>query len=216
MIKLENIVKKYNGEKVLKGISFEIADGEFISIMGRSGSGKSTLLNILGGFMLPDEGSVTWDGEDIYSFTDEKTSYMRSNKVGFVFQSFKLISTLSARDNIMLTASLSKTDKGVIQKNFDAYTKRLNLDGILDKYPDELSGGQCQRVAICRALCFAPSILILDEPTGALDSENEKLVMELMRELNEKDKLTIVQVTHSQKVAEYGSKILKVQDGTIC
>jgi len=215
MIKLNNIKKSYNGELVLKGISLTINDGDFLSIMGRSGSGKTTLLNILGGFMKPDSGDVYWDNSDCYKLNDDEISFERSNNIGFVFQGFKLINTLSVRDNILLPSSLSEKNKDEIMANFDFYVKELNIEMTLDKFPDHLSGGQCQRVAIARALCYSPKVVILDEPTGALDSENEKLVMNLLANINETRNVTIVMVTHSNKVAAYSKKILKVLDGSI-
>lgn len=215
MIKLTDIVKGYNGEKVLKGISLSIGDGEFVSIMGRSGSGKSTLLNVTGGFLPPEEGKVYWNGEDVYAFTDEQMSEKRCNDLGFVFQSFKLISTLSAEDNILLPALLSHKDPEKIRENYRYYTEALSIGALTEKFPDQLSGGQCQRVAIARALCYEPSVLILDEPTGALDSENEHTVMELITRVNEERHMTVIQVTHSPTVANYASRIITLKDGRL-
>jgi len=215
MIKIDNIKKSYNGELVLKGISLEINDGDFISIMGRSGSGKTTLLSILGGFLTPDSGTVLIDDKDIYKLNDKEMAYFRSNDAGFVFQHFKLISTLDVKDNILLPSSLSSKNKEIINKNFDYYTSKLNINTLLNKYPDELSGGQNQRVAIGRSLIYEPKIIFLDEPTGALDSENEKIVMELLKDLNKTKNTTIIMVTHSEKVAAYSKKIIRVLDGEI-
>lgn len=215
MIIAEHIEKSYNGERVLTDISLTVARGEFVTIMGESGSGKSTLLSILGGFLPPDGGRVTVGGRDIATLTPEEKARMRSRELGFVFQSFRLIPTLTAYDNMLLPATLG----GMTQENAEPYfrrlTSRLGLDGLLRKYPDELSGGQCQRVAIVRALLYRPSAVILDEPTGALDSEMEKRVMTLLRELNEREGTTLIAVTHSAAVAAYAHRVIRLSDGVI-
>ena len=215
MIKCENVEKSYNGEMVLKSVSLEIKRGDFVSIMGKSGSGKSTLISILGGFLAPDCGRVLWQGEDISTFSEKKVASLRSSKLGFVFQSFKLIPTLCAKDNIFLPATLG----GRVTKETEDYaselSKELGIDGLMKKYPDMLSGGQCQRVAIVRALIYKPEILILDEPTGALDSEMEERVMKVLSRINEALGTTVIQVTHSQKVAEYGNRIINIRDGEL-
>ncbi len=215
MIKVQNIEKSYNDEKVLKGISLEIKDGEFVSIMGESGSGKSTLLSIMGGFLSPDAGNVFWNGEDISSFDENKISELRCTEVGFVFQSFKLIPTLNVKENLLLPSILGKKANKETYAYLDQLVKKLNLDNMLNKYPDQLSGGQCQRVAIIRALLYSPKTVILDEPTGALDSGMEERVMKLLSEINKKNNTTIIQVTHSKKVAEYGNRIIYLKDGEI-
>lgn len=215
MIKVQNIEKSYNDEKVLKGISLEIKDGEFVSIMGESGSGKSTLLSIMGGFLSPDAGSVFWNGEDISSFDENRISELRCTEVGFVFQSFKLIPTLNVKENLLLPSILGKKANAETYAYLDELVKKLNLDNMLNKYPDQLSGGQCQRVAIIRALLYSPKTIILDEPTGALDSGMEERVMKLLLEVNKKNNTTIIQVTHSKKVAEYGNRIIYLKDGEI-
>lgn len=215
MISVRNIEKGYNGELVLRSVSLDIANGEFVSIMGESGSGKSSLLSIIGGFLSPDSGQVLWDGRDISTFSDKEMSRLRCTGLGFVFQSFKLIPTLSARDNILLPASLGEGVKDETLEYMNTLATRLGIDGMLDKYPDQLSGGQCQRVAIIRSLVYKPSFVILDEPTGALDSENEDKVMVLLGEINEKLGTTIVQVTHSRRVAECGKRIIRLSDGRI-
>lgn len=215
MITAENIIKSYNNEQVLKGINLEISDGEFVSIMGESGSGKSTLLNILGGFLSADQGKVLWDGEDIARFNDNKKARFRCSSMGFVFQEFKLIPTLKIEDNILLPAVLGKRADMETRAYAAELVKTLKIDGVLKKYPAQLSGGQRQRAAIVRALAYKPSVLILDEPTGALDSGMEEIVMELLQWVNRTHNTTIVQVTHSEKVAAYGSRIIRLKDGKI-
>lgn len=215
MIKAENIEKSYNGEKVLFGVSLNIEDGEFLSIMGESGSGKSTLLSILGGFLDADAGRVLLNGEDISTLGESRMAKLRCTELGFVFQGYKLIPTLSARDNILLPATLGKRST----ENTEAYLRELSdalaITPLLDKFPEELSGGQRQRVAIVRALLYKPSTVILDEPTGALDSKMEKRVMELLKRVNRDMGATIIQVTHSKAVADYGNRIICLKDGKI-
>jgi putative ABC transport system ATP-binding protein len=215
MIKAENIEKSYNGEKVLRGVDLEINDGEFVAVMGESGSGKSTLISILGGFLAQDVGKVFWDGRDISEFSERELSALRSSKVGFVFQFFKLIPTLNVKDNILLPCALGGNVNAETVDHMNALVGELKLDALLSKYPDELSGGQRQRVAIVRALLYKPSLLILDEPTGALDSGMEKIVMNLLSRINRENKTTVIMVTHSNKVAEYAGRIINLRDGDI-
>lgn len=215
MIQIKDIVKSYNLEKVLKGINLVFNDQEFVSIMGASGSGKSTLLNIIGGFLAPDQGQVLWNGQDLSKFSEKIMAEKRRTEVGFVFQSFKLISTLTAFDNLLLPLSLSKKLDNDSKEYLSYLIDALELKEVINKYPDKLSGGQCQRVAIARALCYKPSLIILDEPTGALDSVMEEKVMELLKSVNKKEKTTIIQVTHSEKVASYADRIIRLKDGQI-
>ena len=215
MIKATNIEKSYNGERVLFGVSLNIANGEFVSIMGESGSGKSTFLSILGGFLDADGGQVLLDGEDVSKMSENRLAQIRCTTLGFVFQGYKLIPTLTARDNLLLPAVLGGKREQELAEYLQELANALGISGLLDKFPDQLSGGQCQRVAIARALLYKPQTLILDEPTGALDSEMEKRVMELLRAVNRELGTTVVQVTHSKTVAEYGNRIVYLKDGKI-
>ena len=215
MIKIQDIVKSYNGERVLQGVSLEIRDGEFVSIMGESGSGKSTLLSILGGFLAPDEGKVLWDGKEIGTLSEGELSALRCDKMGFVFQSYQLIPTLNVNDNLLLPTVLGKKLSKETRKYVQSLVEELEISPLLKKFPHQLSGGQCQRVAILRALAYSPSVLILDEPTGALDSRMEKKVMELLLRINREKKTTVIQVTHSQAVASYSKHIIHLADGVI-
>ena len=215
MITVNNVTKSYNGELVLKGVSLEILDGEFVSIMGESGSGKSTLLGIIGGYLARDGGEVLLDGRDISALSDKELSHLRCTELGFVFQSYRLIPTLNVKDNLLLPATLAKNTGKETQIHLDHLTETLRLSDLLKKFPDQLSGGQAQRVAIARALLYKPKTLILDEPTGALDSETEGIVMRLLCEVNQTLGTTVVQVTHSKSVAEYGSRIVFLKDGKI-
>ena len=215
MIKATNIKKSYNGERVLFGVSLDLADGEFVSIMGESGSGKSTLLSILGGFLDADEGKVLLDGKDISAMSEDQLAKLRCTSLGFVFQGYKLIPTLTARDNLLLPALLGGKKAEKLDEYLETLSKTLGISKLLDKFPEQLSGGQCQRVAIARALLYKPKTVILDEPTGALDSAMEKKVMELLVGVNRELGTTIVQVTHSKAVADYGNRIIVLKDGKI-
>ena len=215
MIKIENIEKSYNGERVLKGVSLAIRDGEFVSVMGESGSGKSTLLSILGGFLAPDGGRVVWDGKEIGTLSEKELSALRCDKMGFVFQSYQLIPTLNVNDNLLLPTVLGKKLSEQTKKYVWELIEELEIAPLLKKFPNQLSGGQCQRVAIIRALAYSPSVLILDEPTGALDSRMEKKVMDLLSRINREKKTTVIQVTHSMNVASYGRRIIRLADGEI-
>ena len=215
MIQATNIEKSYNGERVLFGVSLNIADGDFVSIMGESGSGKSTLLSILGGFLAADAGEVLLDGESVLQMSERRLAEIRCSTLGFVFQGYKLIPTLTARDNLLLPAVLGGKSEDELREYLQRLADALGISALLEKFPDQLSGGQCQRVAIARALLYRPKTLILDEPTGALDSAMEKRVMELLREVNQELGTTVVQVTHSKTVAEYGNRIVYLKDGKI-
>jgi putative ABC transport system ATP-binding protein len=215
MINAKKVVKSFNGEKVLKGIDLVVQDGEFLSIMGKSGSGKSTLLSVLGGFLQPDEGEVWWNGEDVVRFSKERAAAFRCREMGFVFQSFRLISTLTAKENIFLPALVGGNDERAIAPYYDFLCNELQIGGMDKKYPDQLSGGQQQRVAIARALLYRPHVVILDEPTGALDSVMQARVMELLQKINREDGTTVVQVTHSKEMAACGTRTEILKDGEI-
>lgn len=215
MISVKSVEKSYNNEKVLKGISLEIEDGDFVSVMGKSGSGKSTLISIIGGFLKPENGGVYYDNASICDLSDSELSKFRCTDLGFVFQAFKLIPTLNVIDNILLPSVLNKSLDDKAREYINELTRELEIDTMLKKYPEELSGGQCQRVAIARALAHKPRVLILDEPTGALDSAMEEKVMELVKKTNLELGTTVIQVTHSERVASYGKRIIKINDGEI-
>ncbi len=215
MIQATNIEKSYNGEKVLLGVSLDISDGEFVSVMGESGSGKSTLLSILGGFLSADAGTVLLNGENIASMDEKQLARLRCTSLGFVFQSYRLIPTLNVKDNLFLPARLGGKSEADLADDLKMLSDALEISRLFGKFPNQLSGGQCQRVAIVRSLLYRPKILILDEPTGALDSTMEKNVMDLLVRINRELGTTIVQVTHSDTVSKYGNRIVYLKDGKI-
>jgi putative ABC transport system ATP-binding protein len=215
MLIAEKIKKNYEAQEVLRGIDLTITDGEFISIMGESGSGKSTLLSILAGNLRADSGKVLLDGEDLQALTENQLALIRREKLGFVYQNLNLIPTLSARDNILLPCYLAKKDKAIANERLAFLAETLEISGLLNKMPDDMSGGQRQRVAIARGIINSPSILMLDEPTGSLDSRTTEEVLKLLGKINEEQGVTIVQVTHSNEAAAFGTRIIRISDGQV-
>ena len=201
--------------KVLKDISLQVMQGEFVSIMGPSGSGKSTLLYILGGLDTPTSGHVLLNGTDISRFGDEKMSRIRRQKIGFVFQFYNLIPNLNVEENIMLPLLLDGKKMGGYRKQLEQILEIVRLSDRRRHTPRELSGGQQQRVAIARALIGNPEILFADEPTGNLDSKTGAEIMALLREINRTNGQTIIMVTHSPEAAQSSSRVIHVQDGVI-
>lgn len=201
--------------KVLKDISLQVMQGEFVTIMGPSGSGKSTLLYILGGLDTPTSGHVLLNGTDISRFGDEKMSRIRRQKIGFVFQFYNLIPNLNVEENIMLPLLLDGKKMGGYKKQLDRILEIVGLSNRRKHKPRELSGGQQQRVAIARALIGNPEILFADEPTGNLDSKTGAEIMNLLREINQNSGQTIIMVTHSPDAAKSSSRVITVQDGMI-
>ncbi|SFR54280.1 ABC transporter ATP-binding protein [Anaeromicropila populeti] len=200
---------------VLKGLDFSVEKGEFVSIMGPSGSGKSTLLYLLGGLDKPTSGTVQLDGKDLAQVSKKAMSKLRRSKIGFVFQFYNLVQNLNVEDNILLPIILDGKNP---KKYEEKLTEILDVIGLSDKRkatPRELSGGQQQRVAIARALISEPDIIFLDEPIGNLDSKTGKEIMELFRSINRKYGKTLIQVTHSQSAAQYGTSIIRLVDGEI-
>ena len=212
MIKLENVEKYYGVQRVLKGISFEVQRGEFISIMGSSGSGKSTLLNLIGGMDKPEKGRVIIDGENITAYTDENLTLYRRLRVGFIFQFFNLLPNITVSENISMPLLLSgRGDKEKVR----ACIQRLGLYGKENTYPYELSGGEQQRVAIARALIHEPDIILADEPTGSLDSETGTMIMDIIREIVNETRKTVILVTHESHIAAYAQRMARMKDGMI-
>ena len=220
LINMNNIVKRYyvgepNELEILHGIDVKIYEGEFVAIVGESGSGKSTLMNIIGVLDKPTEGEYYLDGINVRNASEKDMNNIRNQKIGFVFQNFNLIGRTSALKNVelpMLYAGISskkRTERAM------ELLKKVGMEERCNHQPNELSGGQKQRVAIARSLANDPSIILADEPTGALDSETSRIVMDIFHELNIKQKKTIILITHSKELAEECPRIITIKDGRI-
>lgn len=215
MLIAKNVKKSYENREILKGIDLVVADGEFISIMGESGSGKSTLLSILSGNLRPDEGTVSFDGFEISAADERSMAKFRRTDLGFVYQSLNLISTLSAEDNILLPLYLGKEDMAKGRNYMSELAERMGISHLLKSMPENMSGGERQRVAIARALIHHPKIIMMDEPTGSLDSKSTTEVLELISEIHKDMGISIILVTHSAEAAGYADRIIYVKDGEV-
>ena len=209
MITAKNIKKNYNDQEVLRGIDLKIDKNEFVVILGASGSGKSTLLNILSGLEKSDSGEVVYDNESISNYSEKQLTKFRKDKIGFVFQQYYLLNNLTVEQNVKVGANLADN------KEYVDIIKDLGLEDKLSKYPNELSGGEQQRVSIARALAKKPTVLFLDEPTGALDEETGRKILEYLLKLKDKSHFTMIMVTHNENIAKLANKIIHVGSGRV-
>lgn len=221
ILRVENISKIYGTKKsskeymALKSISFEVNEGEFIGVMGASGSGKTTLLNILGSIDKPTTGRFIMDGKDIAKLNKNQLAKHRMNNIGFIFQDYNLLETMTLKENIILPLALKGTKVNAMEDQLFNLVRDLGIVKVLDKYPYEVSGGEQQRAAACRALITNPKVILADEPTGNLDSKSGKDLLELLTYINQEYKATILMVTHDVFAASYCQKIMFIRDGEI-
>jgi putative ABC transport system ATP-binding protein len=219
MMQLQAITKVYKQGlrtvNALCGVSLTIEAGEFVSIMGPSGSGKSTLMHLLGALDTPSTGKVYFRDRELQSLNDSELSQLRRTQIGFVFQFFNLLPTLTAAENVALPLLLSGQRRAIALKPARAGLERVGLGDRADHFPDELSGGEMQRVAIARALVIQPEAVLCDEPTGNLDSANSAAILELLRSLPETGRRSVVMVTHDAQAAAYGDRIIHIKDGLV-
>ena len=219
MLALDNVTKIYQQGRrtveAVRGVSLAIAAGEFVAIMGPSGSGKSTLLHLLGGLDTPTTGRVLFHGRDLQSLTDRQRSLLRRERVGFVFQAFNLLPTLTAAENVALPLLLGRVRKADATKRAEAALDRVGLADRATHFAEELSGGEMQRVAVARALVNEPEAVLCDEPTGNLDSANSREVLALLRSLPENGRRAVVMVTHDPAAAAVGDRTIHIRDGLI-
>jgi putative ABC transport system ATP-binding protein len=217
ILKTENLWKLYHAGKVevpaLRGVNFEVMPGESVAVMGPSGCGKSSLLYVIGGLARTSKGKVFVDGNDLSEMADAERTKLRRSKIGFVFQRFNLLPTLTAKGNIAIAQYIH--GDGYDPHRFDVVTKMLGLEGRLHHRPSEMSGGEQQRVAIARAIINEPKILLADEPTGNLDTKNSDVVLEMLRRLNKDLGQTIVMITHNPEATTYFDRVVHMRDGVI-
>lgn len=217
ILNVENIVKTYgkkiNIKRALNHIQFSIMEGEFVSIMGPSGSGKTTLLNCISTIDAIDSGHIYLNNQDMTNLTTQKAAQFRKENLGFIFQDFNLLDTLSIEENIALPLSISNISTKKIQNEVKKIMQRLSIEDIASKFPMQVSGGQKQRCACARAFIGSPNLILADEPTGALDSVSAKQLLELLNELNIEEHTTILMVTHDPVSASYGNRVLFLKDG---
>lgn len=220
ILEVNNIKKIYttrfgaNKVQALSDVSFSVEKGEYVAIMGESGSGKTTLLNILAALDRPTSGSVCLDGNELSKIRETKIAEFRRENLGFVFQEFNLLDTFTLKDNIMLPLVLAGKHYGEMRAKLMPIVQKLGIEGLMGKYPYEVSGGQKQRAAVARALITHPKLILADEPTGALDSKSTDELLELFGKINQEGQ-TILMVTHSVKAASHASRVLFIKDGEV-
>lgn len=206
---------KFTKHEVLKGIDLRIEQGEFVSIMGASGSGKTTLLNVLSSIDRISHGSIKVQGREISKLKEKQLASYRKHELGFIFQEYNLLDTLTVKENILLPLSIKKVSKKEANEKFHEVARELDIESISESYPNEISGGQKQRTSAARAFIHDPSIIFADEPTGALDSKSASDLLTKLSDMNEKRKATIMMVTHDPVTASFSSRVIFIKDGSI-
>ena len=214
-IELENVTKRYGQQLVLEGAHLTVERGQMVAVMGRSGSGKSTLLRLIGGLEAADEGVVRVDGTDLTALTETQRARRRRSGLGFVFQSFNLIPTLTVAENVELPLALNDVAEAKVRERSRALLDDLGLRGCADRFPEDISGGEQQRAAIARAVIHEPKLVLADEPTGNLDAETAQHVLELLRRTCRERNATLIVATHSAEVASQAARVLRIRAGRI-
>jgi putative ABC transport system ATP-binding protein len=219
MMELRNVTKTYDqgrrNVQAVRGVSLRIGPGEYVSIMGPSGSGKSTVLHLLGALDTPTSGQALFDGRDLQSLSDRERSLLRRTRIGFVFQFFNLLPTLTGGENVALPLLLGGARRGDARKRAEASLDRVGLHDRTDHFPEEMSGGEMQRVAIARALVSDPEAILCDEPTGNLDSVTSQDILSLLRGLPAAGRCSVVMVTHDAEAASFGDRVIHIRDGLV-
>lgn len=218
VIEVKKLDKEYGGKTkflALNGVNLEVNKGDFLGIMGPSGSGKTTFLNMISTIDNPTRGSVLINGKNIASMGEMEIARFRYQNIGFIFQEFNLIDTITVGENIAIPLTLSDLKQNEIREKVLEVSKKLDIEELIDKYPSECSGGQRQRAAVARALVNNPSIIVADEPTGNLDTKNSHDLLKLLKELNDSENITIIMVTHDSMIASYTKRLVFIRDGKI-
>lgn len=219
LIKLEGVWKTYDMGEVkvdaLAGVSLEVKPKEFLAITGKSGSGKSTLMNVVGCLDQPSKGKLFLDGRNVESMSESELSQIRGRKIGFIFQSFNLIPTLTALENVMLPGKFQSNDESVLLRRAKELLTFVEMGERMHHRPAQLSGGQMQRVAIARALINDPDIILADEPTGALDSKTGEMIINMLKNLNQKQGKSVVMITHDLPLVRHASRVIELKDGIV-
>lgn len=215
LIRAENVMKNYQNTEVLKGVELTVEEGEFIGIMGRSGSGKTTLLKIMGMIEPVTDGKVFYEKDNVERISGKEAARIRREELGFIFQEFFLMDSLTVLENVMLPLLISKNTDAGGKERAERIIRKFGIDGLEQKMPDELSGGERQRTAICRALINDPRIVFADEPTGNLDSKSGKVVIDALETINKELKKTVIMVTHDPQMASHCDRIILLKDGKV-
>ena len=219
MIELLDAVKTYTQGRrtvnAVRGVTLRVKTGEFVTIMGPSGSGKSTLMHLMGALDTPSGGRAVFHGQDLQTMSDRQRSLLRRDRIGFVFQAFNLLPTLTGAENVALPLLLAGTNRGVALTRAAECLERVNLAHRADHFPDEMSGGEMQRVAVARALVADPEAVLCDEPTGNLDTATSREILTLLSKLPEPGKRAVIMVTHDPNGASYGTRLVRIRDGVI-
>lgn len=214
-IEINNIHHSFGNLEVLKGVNMKIEQNSFVTIMGKSGAGKTTLLQVVGTLLTPTSGQVIIDNTDVFKLKDKQLAAFRNRHIGFIFQFHQLLAEFTALENVMMPALIAKTNYRQAQQRAKELLERMQLSERLEHKPSELSGGEKQRVAVCRALMMNPSVILADEPSGSLDSQNKKELHKLLLDVKQQFKQTIIVVTHDEELAKISDKVYMMQDGVV-